>query len=434
VYSKSVFNIEIESKQKIYLYNSYTNSLAEIEEDQYKLYNTAAYEQLDNIQGWLDMGFLVDARMNEVSALSSIFESCRYEQSLGITVAPTLLCNCACPYCFQDKTPITMSTEIFNDLTDVIVKKTFEFRKPVHITWYGGEPLICHLQIAGFTERLAKLIGCDMIHYSIVTNGTIYNQETMRTISDNATIDFVQISLDGDEQHHNMSRIYKNGEGTYQDIMKNIPLFLEHCNIVSLRINTTRANKDSIGSLLQDIHTRFGADKRIVVYIANITTSNPNVGVQADSCLTRQEHENLKLELAPLMKSFGFDTGGYPQWCRGCVYTSHHGFIIDPAGYLYKCWDYLGFEQFQVGHIKDHEKMYGSPVFFKHMAYNPYHESSICHDCAYLPICVSECPSQRINPFSTHAKQTDCETKKLQWRSNVLKKIEELQAMGCEVR
>ena len=73
VYSKSVFNIEIESKQKIYLYNSYTNSLAEIEEDQYKLYNTAAYEQLDNIQGWLDMGFLVDARMNELSALSSIF-------------------------------------------------------------------------------------------------------------------------------------------------------------------------------------------------------------------------------------------------------------------------------------------------------------------------------------------------------------------------
>lgn len=82
MYSKSVFNIKIESKQRVYLYNSYTNSLAEIEDDQYKLYNAAAYEHLDNLQGWLDMGFLVDARMNELSALSSIFESCRYEQPI----------------------------------------------------------------------------------------------------------------------------------------------------------------------------------------------------------------------------------------------------------------------------------------------------------------------------------------------------------------
>ncbi|MDD4310626.1 MAG: SPASM domain-containing protein, partial [Candidatus Cloacimonetes bacterium] len=81
-----------------------------------------------------------------------------------------------------------------------------------------------------------------------------------------------------------------------------------------------------------------------------------------------------------------------------------------------------------VGNIKEFDKMYGSAVFFQHMAYNPYNEPTICQRCAYLPICGSECPSQRVNPFATHAAETECEIKKIQWQNNIERKIDDMQS------
>lgn len=59
-----------------------------------------------------------------------------------------------------------------------------------------------------------------MPNFSMVTNGTLINKETVDFISKNRI--YTTISLDGTEVFHNANRIYKNGRGTYHDIIDNI--------------------------------------------------------------------------------------------------------------------------------------------------------------------------------------------------------------------
>lgn len=103
---ESLFNIGITHEGKQYMFNSYTLALAEIESDQYNIYCGREYHKLKDLQSWIDTGFLVKEELDEVKALQVIYDAKKYTPNLAFTIIPTLLCNCACDYCFQDKSHV----------------------------------------------------------------------------------------------------------------------------------------------------------------------------------------------------------------------------------------------------------------------------------------------------------------------------------------
>jgi uncharacterized protein len=80
---------------------------------------------------------------------------------IAVTIMPTLSCNLACRYCFQNGAKATfLKKTTISDIVNFLGKKIAEketSEKNINITWFGGEPLLGIKQIQELTPLLYKL-------------------------------------------------------------------------------------------------------------------------------------------------------------------------------------------------------------------------------------------------------------------------------------
>lgn len=143
----------------------------------------------------------------------------------------TEACNLRCKYCvysnqyeyhktysgkrmdFQTaKTAIDIYMELYNK------KRMNGFREIPRISFYGGEPLLEY-------ELIGKIIDyCkeENFHpqFLVTTNGTIFNKKIVELIvNNNFNLTF---SLDGNKMNNDRNRVFINGKGTFNEIIKNV--------------------------------------------------------------------------------------------------------------------------------------------------------------------------------------------------------------------
>lgn len=146
---------------------------------------------------------------------------------LGITEQ----CNLRCTYCCYSGSyennrthsqKVLMSDDI-NEIYDFILRTTT--KRPVHIAFYGGEPLLQYVLIQFAVHRGDELFGND-VTYSITTNGTLLTPEKMDWLFAH-NVEIV-ISLDGSRTFHNQHRIFLNGQGSFEKVYDALSYILEH--------------------------------------------------------------------------------------------------------------------------------------------------------------------------------------------------------------
>lgn len=156
----------------------------------------------------------------------------------SITFIVTKDCQLACKYCYLvgKNSKERMTWEVAKNAVDYILAKEDEFAEG-SVIWdfIGGEPF---LEI----ELIDKV--CDYIktelyrrnhhwfnsyRFSFSTNGISYHEEKVQNfIKKNITHLSIGITIDGTKLKHDLNRIYKHSEkGSYTDVVKNIPLWLE---------------------------------------------------------------------------------------------------------------------------------------------------------------------------------------------------------------
>ena len=151
--------------------------------------------------------------------------------TLNISFAPIHNCNFACTYCYADggKSSENYKTAFDEEKIDKLLDYIY-LDKYAHFNKYkfdfvsGGEPLLAFPILEYFLERVRNL---DEKHDKsttvlIVTNGTLLTAEKIKVL-DNHDV-FLGISIDGTEEVHNRHRVYRNGKGTYKDVVKGISL------------------------------------------------------------------------------------------------------------------------------------------------------------------------------------------------------------------
>jgi uncharacterized protein len=139
-------------------------------------------------------------------------------------------CNMACPYCFAKQGlyggPRKMMTpEVARKSVDWLLNVSGA-RRDCYVRFLGGEPLMnvpVMRDTMGYATARAAAVD-KRVHFSINTNGTIYSSE----IDDLLRQYHVQISIsiDGTEDAHDRHRIFRNGAGTYDTVVKNVPMLL----------------------------------------------------------------------------------------------------------------------------------------------------------------------------------------------------------------
>lgn len=141
-----------------------------------------------------------------------------------VIVSPTNACNLRCKYCFTD----SGKGKIMNDLTlENTINKFQEEYDEINYLWHGGEPLMAGQE---FYEKVVDLQkehkkSKSNITNSIQTNGILLNEDIIDLFNENEFS--VSTSLDGPKEINDLTRVYPNGSGSFDDVMNNIELLKE---------------------------------------------------------------------------------------------------------------------------------------------------------------------------------------------------------------
>lgn len=158
-----------------------------------------------------------------------------------ITFIVTKDCQLACKYCYlvgkNSNERMTFNTA--KNAIDYILGLENVFpQKSVVWDFIGGEPFLEIELINKICDYIKSELyrrnhhWFDSYRFSFSTNGINYNHENVQNfIKKNKLHLSIGITIDGTRLKHDMNRIYRvSGKGSYDDVVKNIPLWLKQFN------------------------------------------------------------------------------------------------------------------------------------------------------------------------------------------------------------
>lgn len=155
-----------------------------------------------------------------------------------ITFCVTEDCNLACKYCYMTgkNSKVKMNFETAKKAVDYVLSSTDREFDHEGVIWefIGGEPFLEIELIDKITDYIKIQMFVlnhrwfDAYRFSFSSNGTLYHTRKVQDyILKNRAHLSIGISIDGNKVKHDLSRVYKDGTGTYDDVIKNIPLWLK---------------------------------------------------------------------------------------------------------------------------------------------------------------------------------------------------------------
>lgn len=394
----SMFNVIEKRPQEMFVYNTFSGSLLRLY-DEYM----GKFEQLEKgkevnddklIENLVKGHILVEDETDEVAFLMVQNNLQRFTNlNISYTIAPTMMCNFRCPYCYEKNTSYaTMNQKVVDKMKERF-QKDKEIYHYMSVAWYGGEPLLALDIIEELTKEALNIYGENSYYASMVTNGYLLTRDTAVKLKELKIMN-IQVTIDGPPDIHNNRRRLESGEDTFYVILNNIKTTLEIYPelVITIRVNIDKENVYRAEEIL-DYLEEFGLKDDIGLYLAPVDNIN-------GSCNVSQCFDNTEFaieEMNFLNKSFekGYDFAYLPQKnLFMCGAVSGNSFVIDPIGDIYKCWNEIGYVDKKSGNIFD-SGMINNANYVKWLSYNILKDKE-CLQCAYLPVCMGGCPHKRI--------------------------------------
>ncbi len=203
-----------------------------------------------------------------VHSVEEIFEELRIEKDFlavrnnraaprlhALSLAVAQKCNMGCTYCYAQggafgAPPQNMPLQTALDAVEFLFSEAGPGDK-VSLSFLGGEPLLNRTVIRAATEHAAALAAVrgSALTLSITSNGTLIRPEDFEFFETHGFA--VTISLDGVGDVHNQQRPFKNGRGSYEQVMERIrPALRQQCRMqLSARVTVTPENLNLVPTL-----------------------------------------------------------------------------------------------------------------------------------------------------------------------------------------
>ena len=290
-----------------------------------------------------------------------------------ITFIVTKDCQLACKYCYLvgKNMKERMSWEVAKAFVDYVLdnEKDPNFTSE-SVVWdfIGGEPF---LEIE-LIDKICDYIKAELFRrnhhwansfrFSFSTNGINYHEKAIQDfIKKNREYLSIGITIDGTEKKHDLNRVYKITEnGSYKDVVKNIPLWLEQFPNGGTKVTVSSADIPYI--------------TESVLHLYSLGIHDVNINVVFEDVW--QEGDDLKLEEQLMQLADTIIDGGYYQDYACSFFSEHIGkpkdperengnwcgagwmLSVDATGNLYPCTRFAQYslrdkEPWIIGNIKD---------------------------------------------------------------------------------
>ena len=420
-FKPSQYNTFMNLNDNYYGYNILYDSLIKLNKDLFKeLKNTFALyekkkeieflkleEDKDIISNLINANFLIDKDTDENSIIKYHYYNKMFSSSkVRLTILPTISCNFDCPYCFESKKTLFMSKKVEDRIINW-VENSFTDMRMLIVAWFGGEPLLSFPTIKRMSKKLKDFCNNNQITYfsSFTTNGYLLKKEVLNNI-DNMNIGHIQVTFDGDEVHHNQLRYTKGGKGSYSKIISNLIQFCkvvpkEICNL-SLRVNCTDANYDSIQNLLSNIPEIIR--NRAIIFFRWVYSNKASIARGYGSFSKDTTNESYFSKITILnrkARELGWRTRE-PFTKRSfsyCEVDLKDQYYVNTDGKVYLCGhailegnELFDFEKDEKTSLDFNSKSYS--MYTKWITTDPFGDKA-CQSCKLLPLCVGSCRKAR---------------------------------------
>jgi uncharacterized protein len=342
------------------------------------------------------------------------------------------VCNLNCEYCFYlEKQGLFAADEKYRMSDDVLSPFitnyiTSQPTPVVEFVWQGGEPTLLGID---FFKRVIELqkhfSGVKTITNSLQTNGTLLTAEWCSFLKKHNFM--VGISLDGPKGIHDRYRRDRNGNGSFDQVLRGLKLLQEHkvdYNVLACVACDTAKRPLDVYRFFKEEGVEFIQFTPIVERQSDVHNAPLGLRLAGPATLDRKEPQTDVTSWSVIPEDYGdFLIAIYEEWVRHdvgtifvmnfewalnawignpspvCVHarTCGRSVVIEHNGDVYAC-DHCVFPQHRLGNIKTDELLSMVEKSLE-SGFGVNKEAALprwCAECEVLAACQGGCPKHRF--------------------------------------
>ena len=415
MFKLSKYNLYVENSDDLFIFNSYVGlrSISKIAKSGNDgLIHSLRYDfdeqqfSSDELTILRNKGLIVEESENELEKVKYFYNNLVNGSVLNITILPTRNCNFRCKYCYESFENKKMSKDICDRLIKYVSKNISHY-SGLHVSWFGGEPLVAKDVIDYLSEAFMAIckVGKKRYTANITTNGYLLDYDYFQKLLSYHVTKF-QVTIDGLRQEHDQNRVQCNGHGTFDTILQNIIRIKQECN--SGRFNfviRTNFNKNSISRIpeyIKFLEETIGTDSRFSLFVRTVSYLGGGDEVIAnneDNFTGYKERNQIFNAVSNTLSTLSLDVN-YDMLHRGqcvCYAALHNHIVFDVDGVIRKCTCNLDDnENNNLGYIDAKGELNLNYALYNRWI-GSFTEKKQCINCSFLPICLQKnCPANSV--------------------------------------
>ncbi len=311
-------------------------------------------------------------------------------------------CNLNCKYCYIERSLPSnyqkshMTKEVAKAAIEKFVSIADANSNSLKITFYGGEPLL-NWEVVEFALKYIDKIEDKIskeIHKILITNGMLLDETKIKILSKYNV--HVALSLDGPREFHDRYRVFPDGRGTFDLVIKALNLLREHNLEPSISTVLTKEAILHIEKILKffldDLNIRKIGFNHISI-IPSINSYDPEYEKEFGKAIIKIHEFILRrgdvYERRASKKIYNFFKGEIQKAdCTGCG----EQIAVSPDGKIGVCQGFIGSRlTFNRSVFDKNYNPINDPIFIEWSRRSPLNMKQ-CYDCIALAICGGGCP------------------------------------------
>jgi uncharacterized protein len=349
-------------------------------------------------------GYLVHSGVDEYRQFQQLFGQEHYRtDALELILMSSEDCNFRCTYCYEDFARGTMIPSVREGIKNLVRKRIKKLNR-LHISWFGGEPLYGFEAVEDLAPFFVEIADEHQLPFDshMTTNGYLLTQEVADKLLAWRIRNF-QITLDGLPEHHNHSRIGRDGSETFGTIFDNLKALARRGDDfhVLLRVNFDTSNSGGLSKFIDMLSQEFQGDPRYSLFLKAVGKWGGPNDAQLDVC-GGDEAARIQRDIMAQAQRQGLYFGSLRDTARMgsqvCYAARPYNFLIGATGKVMKCTIILDKDDYNVvgrvtpeGDLEldgDRMALWTEPAFER---------DDQCRKCVVLPTCQGiHCPLIRI--------------------------------------